>query len=380
MKSINLIYTVDNSFFDYLAVSIDSISECFCSYNTHNLNFYIVQINFSEEQKKKLVNIIKSKNSTSKVFYYNYKKINRFNRCRHKSVEILTLCYYLPNFFPTLDRAIYIDADTLFLDDIKNLWNIDLEAHWIATNPCILNDISALNTYNIVSTRKSFESYEQTINAGIMILDLKKMRQLNITKILDEWTEKNQEILICPEQEAIAINFPKRKLISHKWNWRGSFAASEIFWTTTRPEIFKKYLKITPSMIHLQGPLRPDIYIINSKYFELWIKQHKKLQLSPLTPKKLDFLNFTFLFVKNKSFFIKYVLLFKPEKNKIMLFTLCYFVYYILIDVPDLLKSLFNYFLYYINPYYYQLTYVEPAEDLYFEPEKWASLQTNTQK
>lgn len=298
MDTINVIYTCDDRFLDYLAVSIDSLIEAMDQAERGRLAIYVVQINFSADQKNWLAKVVAQRSAEVKLHFYDYILANRFGKCAYKPIEIVTLVYYLPLFFPTLERAIFIDADTLLVEDIGELWRIDLDGHWIATTPCVF-DQESLHIYN-KSTQGHFWSVEQTLNAGIMVLDFQQMRNLGVTKILDEWTERHQESISLPEQEAIAFNFPTRKIIDHKWNWRGALSCSEPYWASRSASTWDAYARIAPAMIHFQAPFRPTATLVNSKYFDLWKRRHHSLGLVADGAKKMRFLEFVLLMQGDK--------------------------------------------------------------------------------
>lgn len=357
-ESINVTYTCDDKYFDYLEVSIESMLDSFNTTSQYNIDFYIVQINFSDKQKEKLTSLIEKKDLNNRIFYYDYKLSNKFNLSPYKPIEIVTLIYYLPIFFPTINKAIFVDSDTLFCADIKELWETNLDNHWIATTPCILSKDS-LDSYN-TTTHGYFWSPEQTMNAGIAILDFEKMKELNVTKILEEWTEEHQNLLSLPEQEAISFNFPVRKLIEHKWNWRGCLAASEPFWSIKKIDrITQEYLQIKPSMIHFQAPFRPNTHIINSRYFELWTKYYKKIHSKPIEVKKLNFLEFHYLSSEKKNRILSYLGILELRRNPTLFIKA---IYYILFDIPSIILNAIKYVQYYRNPHSYKFPYILPKE------------------
>lgn len=297
MEPINIVYTCDDKFLNYLAVSIDSLIDTIDPAHIHRLAIYVVSINYSDEQKQWLSDLVAKKSAAVKISFYDYALTGKFNKSGYRAIEIVTLVYYLPDFFPHLNKAIFVDADTLFVDSVEELWRLDLASHWVATTPCVL-DAMSLDTYQR-STKGHFWSIEQTMNAGILILDFQKMRELGVTQVLEDWTEQHQASISLPEQEAIAFNFPTRKLIDHKWNWRGSISYSEPYLSDVPAA--SEYARIKPAMVHFQGPLRPGNALLNSKYFNLWVKRCQSLGLPVPERRKVPFATFLTLMTEDKG-------------------------------------------------------------------------------
>lgn len=288
MTAIHVVYTCDRNLFACLAVSVGSLARTLHDgpdRDRFTLDLTIVEIGFTESDKEALRRIVAAVDPRYQLTFVNYQLQRKLERCPYPYAEIVTLVYYLPELLPHLDRVIFLDADTLVLRSIAELWELDLEGHWIATTPAVLDDES-LERYHSV-TEGRFWSAEQTINAGVMIFDLRRMAAQGVTKVLDEWTTRHQEKLHLPEQEAIAFNYPTRKLIDHRWNWRGPVGTAEPYWAARTRATREAYSRIEPALVHLQSPTRPDRVIINSKYFDLWNDCYDRLGLPPLQPRKV---------------------------------------------------------------------------------------------
>jgi UDP-glucose/galactose:(glucosyl)LPS alpha-1,2-glucosyl/galactosyltransferase len=301
MNMMHVCYTCDANFLDYLAVSIESMLSTMAPSRLPSLTIHVVQIGFSAEQQDWLRSVVARHGGQVQLRFYPYTLSGKFNRSKYKAIEIVTLVYYLPEFLQDVERVIFVDGDTFFMQDISELWQLDLEGHWIATNPCVLDDASLIE-YGPTS-RGHFWSAEQTINAGVMVMDLQKMREQGVTRQLERWTERHQASLNLPEQEAIAFNYPIRKLIDHRWNWRGALKYGELYWCARDQTQVRAYSRIEPAMVHLQHPFRPLNTVINSRYFGLWTQYFHAIGRTLPQRRVLDFENFLFLMTEDKSVF-----------------------------------------------------------------------------
>jgi hypothetical protein len=117
----------------------------------------------------------------------------------------------------------------LIVSDITSLWEVDLEGHRIGTTNGVLTDAS-MKIYNRVTRGGPFWSAETSINAGAMLRDLRLMKSIKAGEILASWTCKHRQAIGTPEQQAIAYHFPLRKILHHKWNWRGAVRMAEPYW------------------------------------------------------------------------------------------------------------------------------------------------------
>ncbi len=82
------------------------------------------------------------------------------------------LKFFLPSIFKNKDKILYLDSDTIVLKDLSELFNTDIGDNYLG----------AVDEWNIEYTKKS--KLPDYFNNGIMLLNLKKMREDNIEKKL----------------------------------------------------------------------------------------------------------------------------------------------------------------------------------------------------
>lgn len=136
---------------------------------------------------------------------------------------------YLADILPTqVDRVIYLDSDLVMVDDITNLWEVDLEDKALAAPEyCHANF-----TQYFTSAFWSDPEYAKTFigrtpcyfNTGVMVVDLDKWRQGGYTQKVEEWmiVQKQKRIYhlgsMPPFLLLLAGNI---KGIDHRWNQHG---------------------------------------------------------------------------------------------------------------------------------------------------------------
>ena len=101
--------------------------------------------------------------------------INKLPECVFRdspnyNTKYTKLCYLRCYFSKILkeDKVLYIDADAIVIDDISELWNIDLEDNVLAGVHESGEWDKHLNTYGLNDTY---------INSGVLLMDLKKIRE-----------------------------------------------------------------------------------------------------------------------------------------------------------------------------------------------------------
>lgn len=115
----------------------------------------------------------------------------------------------LPEVLHFVDRLLYIDTDAIVAGDITELYNTFLEDNIIAG----VTDIG-IGPYLHYSGLTPKDNY---INAGVTLMDMKKIRELNLQKW---WIEQiNSKWYPCHDQDLFNMSCRgKIKLLPLKWN------------------------------------------------------------------------------------------------------------------------------------------------------------------
>ncbi len=206
-------------------------------------------------------------------------------------LQLVSLKMHLPTLLPELDRAIFLDSDIVVVGDLSPLWQTDLEGCWLGAVPCVLDSQGDLDNYNIFPIR--FTKAVRPINAGVLLMDLKKMRAEGMSPKLADWQQAHFSKLKLPEQEAIAVNYPGQwKALAHGWNFR---PYGEPYWAAASWPAFRDYLATRPAIVHYQSNVRPYDLEMDQPYFEDWLRSYQRVNPGlPLQRKRLSYFQFVF--------------------------------------------------------------------------------------
>ena len=194
----------------------------------------------------------------------------------------------IPNIFCDLDKILYIDGDVLIKQDLTPLFNIDLGDNYIAAVREM--QASLWNYHQIVGS-------EFYINSGVMLLNLKKMREDDIpAKMMalkacqpKEWKCMDQDVFnkICDKKIlllGLEMNCTISIFIKRKWD----IGYINSFYGTN----YKSYddLYQQAFILHFAGDYKPWVYDLKQQnitkdYFE--ILKHSLLSYSAPTLKQL---------------------------------------------------------------------------------------------
>lgn len=144
-----------------------------------------------------------------------------FNTHGLKQVKHISPATYIkfdiPNIFKNFDKILYLDTDIIVFRDLMQLWKIPLDNYYLA---CVEDPLC----YSIPDKdfRKRLNiNNEKYFNAGVMLLNLKKLREDNLSIKLYDYSLKNDLKLV--DQDAFnAIVGHNCKYIPYFYNITGT--------------------------------------------------------------------------------------------------------------------------------------------------------------
>lgn len=176
MNAIPIILSADNNYSGQMYVTIFSILE---SSHNSNYDFYLtVPENFSETNRLKIKKL--EKKGKSKINFVEIR--DDFKDTKNTIKRISTPTYYrllAERFIPQeYSKCIYIDVDTIVCKDLKCLYEIDLGDNIIGG----VREAPIAKTKEIRAKELNLPDCENYINAGVLLINLKKIREEHLTQ------------------------------------------------------------------------------------------------------------------------------------------------------------------------------------------------------
>ena len=138
------------------------------------LEYYILGLN--EEHQKALKKY--ERNNLKIEFIDLNEKIERIaNKLYTRDYFSMTTYYrlFLPDLYPELKKAVYIDADTVLLADIAELYKTDLGTNLVGAVPDgAVQSVKEFQDY--VELVVGLKDYNNYFNAGILVMNLEELR------------------------------------------------------------------------------------------------------------------------------------------------------------------------------------------------------------
>lgn len=192
LKNIPIAMAADDNYTYPTIVSITSLiinSKNDTSYDIH----IMTQGGFNQENKQKLLSLQEKYKDKCTINLIDMK--DRYKNAYDKG-HITTPAYYrlsLSSVLPDAEKVIWLDGDTLIFEDLTNLINIDMEDFYY--KGFLDENVDGLADFGIKD-----DCY---ICSGVMLVNLKKLRQDNIEEKFEEFIIKNNNRLKQHDQTVI---------------------------------------------------------------------------------------------------------------------------------------------------------------------------------
>ena len=241
----NIILSGNEKVFDGALTELISIT----NKTKENINCYIFTMELTrvkpeyaaikDEQIEFLNEVIKRKNPNNKVIKVDVTDLyeKEFGNCKNENAYCTpyTLLRLLADLLPEVpDKLLYLDIDMMAGGDISELYNIDI------------------SDYEYAAVKEKYGSvllYPDYINAGMLLLNMKKIKETGLLKKARELI-KNKKMLFA-DQDAIYKATSKKLLIPRKFNEQSKFNRKDtiichfckrlLLWPYPRTENFKQW-------------------------------------------------------------------------------------------------------------------------------------------
>lgn len=176
-NQIPIFYTVDDAYIPFLAVSIASLID-----NSSKENEYLIKILYTNITDEHIQKIKALETENVKIEFVNFtSQIESVKDKLHTRDYYSNTTYFrlfLPEVYKELDKAVYIDSDTVVVTDIADLYNIDLDTDLIGGVPDgAVQTVPIFQEY--VEKVVGVEDYNNYFNAGILLMNFEELRKTN---------------------------------------------------------------------------------------------------------------------------------------------------------------------------------------------------------
>ncbi len=275
-RTIDVVMGADDGYIQHSAATMASILlNCDAS---SNFRFHILDGGISSDKKEKLLKLKKLRDFD--IQFYDMTKYD-WSMFPDNRAFITLVTYYrlrIPEVLPkSIQKALYLDGDMIIEQDLKELWNTDISDYMLGA----IEDVEGIDSRNRLGLSNKY------FNAGVLLLNLEKIRKTDLLKDSVSYLEKNKNRIIYQDQDILNGLFNTQyKNLPLKWN-----VNSHMYFRTEKKHTYTdndaKVVRTYPGIIHFTGgAIKPwnqnklthplaDEYWKYSKYTEFYFEKNE---------------------------------------------------------------------------------------------------------
>lgn len=209
-------FSSDKNYLPYLSVAIGSLIDHSSKNNTYNI--YVLTTDVTNEDLSLI-----SANTPNNIHIKQINVAEVVNKIKEKMAlrdyftESIYFRLFIPELFPNYDKTIYLDSDITLNADIAELMTVDLKDNLLGAvlDSTVYND-KILNYW----AKETYDLDENHyFNSGVLIMNTKKLRNMNLKDHFSPWVNKYDAEAIAPDQNYFnCICKNKVVYLSDAWN------------------------------------------------------------------------------------------------------------------------------------------------------------------
>lgn len=245
-EPIKIIFGVDGSYSQHLAVTLLSLLE---NNPGNRFDILVVTLNMDRADRDRIAALACRFNNVELAFqpfeFGRYRHFRTDNHISHASY----LRIFIPEILPeSVEKVLYLDCDLVVRQDIAPLWNreLGLEVMAAARNPFFVRHVDL-----------EMPPEADYFNAGVLLINLKRWRELDGTARLIRFIEAHHDHLWAHDQDALNAVFCGRiSELAPQWNFQTSMLWCEPDALSLTYADFRELLE-DPAIVHYTTPSKP---------------------------------------------------------------------------------------------------------------------------
>lgn len=297
-RLIPVVLAIDDNYVKQLSTVVVSILKN--SNTKHQFEFNILSSSLSEKNQK-IISSLKKFNKNTVFNFVDMKKVlEGFDLSKYMcvredyhyiSVETY-FRFFIPQLFPQHKKVLYIDADILVMQDLKELFDTDISDFYAGVvqdtvldtfleDPSIKTHVEPVCDYPTYLKNKLGKKDNRYFNAGVLLMNLEKIRTDKVDEKLWQFVHDESPLEYQDQDVLNAVLDGQVKYLDYKWN-----TLKDLNWFATlikdeekKKALYQSYEK--PGIFHYVGSNKPWLHHDGNYKYPFILDWWKYFQMTP---------------------------------------------------------------------------------------------------
>ena len=213
---ISIAFTCDEKYVKHVGVVIQSIFTNAAAEDRHEFHI-VARGNLTKKSEERLYEVVAKGKAKLFIHQIDINLVAGMPEIHYYPLEVY-FRIFLPQILRDCEKVLYLDSDIIVLVSLQELWDINIEEYALAATSDISTIFGGQDYSNTLKTLQLPEEYVY-FNSGVLLLNLKMMREMQLPKKTQEWILSNKDLIWCPDQDALNVMMAdKYKYIHLRWN------------------------------------------------------------------------------------------------------------------------------------------------------------------
>ncbi|RDU22809.1 glycosyltransferase family 8 protein [Anaerosacchariphilus polymeriproducens] len=249
-QNMNILVTLDENYLSPLRVMLHSL---FVNNKWAYIHVYLMHSSIPDIKLKELEKFIKSYQHTLKIIKVKDDIFEDAPKRLHITKETYYRLLVMDYLDERIERILYLDPDLIVNDSIKSFYHCNME-HAIFAGAA---DSFMNQKYNPHKQSLGLPTTKTYINAGVLLINVKKLRRFTDTnKIIDEIYNNYDKLKVQDQDLVNMLFYPYIKIVSNRFNRDANFQNMKERWEYPLIRL-KQCFQKQNIIIHYLGPQKP---------------------------------------------------------------------------------------------------------------------------
>lgn len=267
----NILYSIDHNCLNLLFTSIYSLLE---NGGYQNYTIYIFHSDLSDENMRIIADFFNEVEmhfiEIPKDMFSDFPTIKRYPEQIYYRLAAPLL---LPN---EIERVLYLDVDTIVINSLKDLYEIDFESNLFVACTNTKNLLTKFNQFRLGIPITKSVPY---VNTGVLLMNLKQLRKEYKFQDIYEYMKCKKEFLVLPDQDILTGLYGEKVKIIDSLKYNLSDRTIVLHNIRTPQQIIDiNWVNENTVIIHYFGSNKPWRENYNGILGEFYFDVEKKLQ------------------------------------------------------------------------------------------------------
>lgn len=247
----NILLTINKKYVKLVNILLNSIQ---LSNKDTKFDVYILHRELDIEDKKIIESGLDSDKFNIKMIKIDEEEVKNFPQYQKRYPKEIYFRLFATKYLPeNIDKILYLDSDTLVINKLDELYNMDFEGNFYIATTHVKKILRKIN-----EVRLRIDDDVPYINTGVLLINLKELRKIDVQKEVCEFVENNSKKLMLPDQDIItALYGNKIKIVDALRYNLGDRDLNLYNLNHIKDPIGLKWVKENTVIIHYYGRNKP---------------------------------------------------------------------------------------------------------------------------